>query len=78
MIKSLYSKLALTTIGIIIASGLIAFFISNTYYHQVLKSKNDEKNSRIALDIAAYAAGQEPLDLEEYLSHQPLDTTFTS
>src|SRR5690625_72281 len=70
MIKSLYSKLALTTIGIIIASGLIAFFISNTYYHQVIKSENDEKNTQIALEIAAYATEQqEGLNLQEYLSH---------
>ncbi|GAB3804853.1 sensor histidine kinase [Virgibacillus kimchii] len=69
MIKSLYGKLVLTTIGIIIVSGLIAFFISNTYYHQVIKPENDEKNMHIALEIANYISSQQELTLETYLSN---------
>lgn len=69
MIRSLYSKLALTTIGILVASSIIAFYISNTYYHQVLKLENDAKNTRIALEIAEYLHHHKEIDLHAYFSH---------
>lgn len=41
--RSLYVKFAAVTIGIMLLSGVIAFFISNTYYQHSLKPQNDAK-----------------------------------
>ena len=46
------------------------FLVVNTYYHQVLKGHNDEKNMRIAESIAAFIDTNEGLDLEQYLETQ--------
>ena len=67
--RSLYVKFAVTTIGIMLISGLLAFMFSNFYYQQKLKPGNDEKNTRIALDIADYVATEEDVQLEHYLEH---------
>ncbi|KAB7704699.1 HAMP domain-containing protein [Bacillus aerolatus] len=65
--KSIYSKFVLTTIAIILASTLIGFFVANTYYHQVMKPLNDEKNLKVAQQITSYIEAQQQLDLEKYL-----------
>ncbi|UAC49624.1 HAMP domain-containing histidine kinase [Bacillus aquiflavi] len=65
--KSLYTKFALTTITIMLASGLISFIISNTYYQQKLKPYNDEKNTKIALQIVDYINSHENINLDQYL-----------
>lgn len=67
--KSLYVKLAITTIAIMIASSLISFMFSNFYYQQKLKPDNDDKNTNIALDMASYVESEEDLNLERYLEH---------
>jgi len=53
-----------------IVSGLIAFLSVNTYYHQVLKVENDEKNMGVAKSIAAYIDSTDGLDLDSYLETQ--------
>ncbi|MFC0015201.1 MULTISPECIES: cell wall metabolism sensor histidine kinase WalK [Allobacillus] len=67
--RSLYVKFALITIGIMIFSGIFAFFISNTYYQQKLKPENDEKNTEIALDIAEYTDKHPEINLHDYLEN---------
>ncbi|WP_240374858.1 sensor histidine kinase [Bacillus piscicola] len=67
--KSLYVKFTLTTISIMLASGVMAFLISNTYYQQVLKNENDEKNTKIAQEIATYAGNTKDLELHTYFEH---------
>ncbi|MBO1915048.1 hypothetical protein J4G37_60755, partial [Microvirga sp. 3-52] len=56
--------------AIMIVSSLIAFLAVNTYYHQVLKGYNDEKNMGIAESIASFIETNEGLDLEQYLETQ--------
>ncbi|MDI2587473.1 HAMP domain-containing sensor histidine kinase [Psychrobacillus sp. NEAU-3TGS] len=46
--KTLYSKFVWMTLLIMFASGTIGFMIVNTFYHQNLKEKNDEKNVEVA------------------------------
>ncbi|MED0665024.1 HAMP domain-containing sensor histidine kinase [Bacillus badius] len=65
--KSLYSKFVVVTTGIMLLSGLLAFFISNVYYQQKLKSYNDQKNTAIALNVAAFTDEHPDMNLEEYL-----------
>lgn len=68
--KSLYSKFILFTLGTMIVSGLIAFLAVNTYYHQQLKGKNDEKNMSIANSLASYIESAQDLNMESYLATQ--------
>nr|WP_144924721.1 HAMP domain-containing sensor histidine kinase [Paenibacillus bovis] len=67
--RSLYVKFVVITIGIMIFSGILAFFISNTYYQQKLKPYNDQKNTKIALDIAEFTANHPDMNLKEYLDN---------
>lgn len=68
--RSLYGKLVIITLSIMVISGLVAFLSVNTYYHQVLKGKNDEKNMTIAESMAAFIDTNEATSLEAYLSTQ--------
>lgn len=52
-----------------IFSGIFAFLISNTYYQQKLKPYNDQKNTKIALDIAEFTSSHPDLNLKEYLEN---------
>lgn len=65
--RSLYSKLILFTIGIMLASGLIAFLAVNTFYHQQLKAQNDEKNIQIATDIASSIKASDAIVIDDFL-----------
>ncbi|MFD1337316.1 sensor histidine kinase [Oceanobacillus iheyensis] len=67
--KSLYVKFIVITIGIMLLSGLIAFFLSNTYYQHKLKPYNDEKNTNIALQIANFIDKNPQLDIQHYLKN---------
>lgn len=67
--KSLYFKFAVTTIFIMLFSGLLAFIGANSYYQQKLKPENDEKNTRIAQDIANYASRHADMSMEDYFNH---------
>lgn len=67
--RSLYFKFIMLTIGIMLLSGLLSFFISNTYYQQKLKPFNDAKNTKIALDIAEFAEKHPTTDLKDYLEN---------
>lgn len=67
--RSLYVKFIVFTIAIMIFSGVFAFLISNTYYQQKLKPFNDQKNTKIALEIAEFTGNQPDLDLSDYLEN---------
>ncbi|MGI8387208.1 sensor histidine kinase [Robertmurraya sp. P23] len=67
--KSLYVKFVVITIGIMFLSGILAFLISNTYYQQNLKPSNDQKNTKIALEIAAFAEEHPNINFKEYLEN---------
>lgn len=70
MMKSLYGKLVFITAMIMVSSGLLAFLGINTYYHQVLKGQNDEKNMQIVNDLVHFIEESEALDLDAYLTTQ--------
>lgn len=67
--RSLYVKFVMITIGIMIFSGIFAFLISNTYYQQKLKPYNDQKNTKIALNIAKFIEAHPDINLKEYLEN---------
>ncbi|MEB7455578.1 HAMP domain-containing sensor histidine kinase [Lysinibacillus sphaericus] len=64
--KTLYSKFVMTTLLVMIGSLCIGFLATNTYYHQVVKEKNDTKNVIIAQGIAQYIETAKPEDLNSY------------
>lgn len=68
--RSLYGKFLLLTIGIMLLSAVIAFLIVNTYYHQQMRAQNDEKNMKIAENIAGFITSQDEIILEDYLTTQ--------
>jgi signal transduction histidine kinase len=65
--KSLYVKFIVITIGMMFISFFLAFFISNIHYQQILKPVNDQKNTKVALDIATFASKHPHNNLTEYL-----------
>src|SRR3954464_566882 len=68
--RSLYGKFLAFTVGIMLTSGLIAFLVVNTYYHQQLKGQNDEKNMNVAKSIASFIESNGEIDLAHYLETQ--------
>jgi signal transduction histidine kinase len=65
--KTLYVKFIVITIGMMFISFILAFMISNIHYQQTLKPVNDQKNTKVALDIATFASEHPNLNLTEYL-----------
>lgn len=51
-------------------SGLLAFLAINTYYHQVLKVQNDEKNMLIAKNMASFIEQYDEISIDEYFKSQ--------
>lgn len=49
--RSLYVRIVVVTLLIMMTSSVIAFIGSNLYYQHILKPANDEKNTKIAKDI---------------------------
>lgn len=64
--RSLYSRVFLITIAVIVASSLLGFIISNVYYHIQLKPFNDQKLVTIAEQMKEYVE-HDPKRMEEYL-----------
>ena len=67
--RSLYVKLAVSTIVIMLVSGLLAFMFANFYYQQKLKPDNDVKNTNIAKHVASYIENENNVNLESYLEN---------
>ncbi|MEK5172254.1 HAMP domain-containing sensor histidine kinase [Heyndrickxia sp. FSL W8-0496] len=67
--KTLYLRIVVTTIVVMIFSSLLSFFLSNAYYHFYLKPHNDEKVTRMAKDIQSYYQNHSSIDINQYLSH---------
>ncbi|MCA1060637.1 HAMP domain-containing histidine kinase [Rossellomorea aquimaris] len=49
--RTLYIRIVVVTLLIMIVSSVIAFIGSNLYYQMILKPSNDEKNTEIAHDV---------------------------
>src|SRR5690625_332795 len=66
--RSLYGKFILFTIVIMFTSALISFLVVNTFYHQYLKEKNDEKNYQIAKNIATYMEENNQTNIDSFFT----------
>ncbi|MCG6581822.1 sensor histidine kinase, partial [Acinetobacter baumannii] len=67
--KTLYSRIVLTTIAIMVISSLIAFVLSNLYYQYNLKPFNDQKVTTMAKDIGDFYDSHPETDIHDYLHH---------
>ncbi|MDQ0216745.1 signal transduction histidine kinase [Oikeobacillus pervagus] len=65
--RNLTAKFSATFITIMVASSIIAFFLSNYYYQHILKPLNDEKNTKIAVEIATFAEKHPEIHIDDYL-----------
>lgn len=66
--RSLYSRVFLTTVAVILISSLLGFFAANFYYHVKLKPFNDDKLMNIATQIKHYLE-TDPVSLDDYMPH---------
>lgn len=65
--KSLYGKFLLMTVLIMVFSSIAGFLVANTYYHRVMKERNDAKNVQIAETIVGHIEASPKMDLANYL-----------
>ncbi|MFD0587290.1 ATP-binding protein [Paenibacillus sp. GCM10027627] len=66
--KSLYYRVFLMTLAVIVASSVIGFLASNIYYHIKLKPFNDEKLVSIAEQMKGFIES-EPSAMDRYLQN---------
>lgn len=65
--RTLYLKIVLTTIVVMMFSSVAAFFISNAYYQYNLKPYNDKKLTRMAEDVKTFYESSPNVRLDRYL-----------
>jgi len=66
--RTLYVRIFVTTIGIMIASALLAFIATNIYYHYYLKPENDKKITNIAKNSVAIYERNDYQSVDDYFS----------
>ncbi|AJC95330.1 cell wall metabolism sensor histidine kinase WalK [Staphylococcus hyicus] len=66
MLKSLYTRVALYTLTVMIISAIASFLLSNIYYHFELKSQNDAKLMSTLQHAHAYDRASNEKELHEY------------
>ncbi|WP_430509775.1 sensor histidine kinase [Gottfriedia solisilvae] len=67
--KTLYVRIVMTTIFVMIFSGLVSFLISNIYYHYKLKPYNDQKLTRMANEVKSFYEKNPSLTIQDYLEN---------
>jgi two-component system OmpR family sensor kinase len=69
MFKSLYIRIAVYTIIVMIFSALVSFLITNVYYHVYLKENNDAKIMRTLKEAKAFETNDGPKYSTDYFKH---------
>lgn len=69
MFKTLYSRIAIYTITVILFSAFISFVLTNIYYHFNLKTSNDAKIMKTLKEARDYEAVQNAQSLSSYFKH---------
>ncbi|MDN4525972.1 sensor histidine kinase [Fictibacillus fluitans] len=67
--KTLYVRIVVTTIAVMIVSSLLSFVLANAYYQKSLKPYNDQKVTKIAKQTVDYFEKNPQLKLKDYLTH---------
>ncbi|WP_367121531.1 sensor histidine kinase [Staphylococcus capitis] len=69
MFKTLYSRIAIYTITVILFSAFISFVLTNIYYHFNLKASNDAKIMKTLKEARNYENAQNTQSLSSYFKH---------
>ncbi|EDO1167258.1 HAMP domain-containing histidine kinase [Listeria innocua] len=67
--KSLYSRIVVTMLVVILSSSLLGFFFANIYYQIKLKPFNDEKTAKIAQEVQQFYQSNGVISLKDYLEN---------
>ncbi|MEI4789614.1 HAMP domain-containing sensor histidine kinase [Bacillus sp. FJAT-53060] len=67
--RSLYLKIVMTTVVVMVFSSAVAFLISNAYYQYSLKPYNDKKLTRMAEEVKTFYESSSMDDLDDYLTN---------
>lgn len=67
--KTLYLRIVMMTLLIMIFSSFLAFLATNVYYQTILKPRNDAKNTDIAKNIANLYEKSGPVDTDAYFEN---------
>ncbi|GAB6992201.1 ATP-binding protein [Paenibacillus pini] len=67
--KSLYLRICVTTVAVMIFSSFLAFILSNVYYQHKLKPVNDQKITRMAENIKHFYETYPKAEMEDYLNN---------
>lgn len=67
--KSLYSRIVVTMLVVILSSSLLGFFFANIYYQIKLKPFNDEKTAKIAQEVQPFYQSNGAISLKDYLEN---------
>lgn len=69
MFKTLYSRIAIYTITVILFSALISFLFTNIYYHFNLKASNDAKIMKTLKEARDFSRQENKITLNTYFKH---------
>lgn len=69
MFKTLYTRIAIYTITVILFSALVSFLFANVYYHFNLKAHNDAKIMRTLKEARAFHTSSNQSDTQSYFKH---------
>lgn len=69
MFKSLYTRIAIYTIVVLLFSAIMSFLITNVYYHLYLKENNDAKIMRTLKEAKNYQSESNVTSLDQYFTH---------
>lgn len=67
--KSLYTRIVITMLVVILSSSLLGFFFANIYYQVKLKPFNDEKITEMAKAVQKFYQTNESVPLDSYLEN---------
>ena len=69
MFKTLYARIAIYSITVILFSALISFVLTNVYYHYNLKASNDAKIMKTLKEARQYEQSAKPTHIQQYFKH---------
>lgn len=67
--KTLYLRIVVTTIIVMIVSSVVAFIFSNSYYQISLKPFNDQKVTQMVKNIVDFYEKNPNVPMDDYLDH---------
>lgn len=67
--KTLYLRISITIIVVMLASSVTSFLLANVYYQYSLKPYNDQKITHMAEDIVNFYEENPEVRLDQYLNH---------